>query len=155
MDLGRDVETNEVTGMGGLGLDAKGKLEVSGAQGGHVAVDEDDAFKGDTVSQYGQAIKDLFEEFQVEKGSTWDIWNDNTVLSDWIVQHPPAKYLGQSSSMLPVAEHCESGDDCDTEFHLKNCASDNDCKMKQFCQVKQDQGQPIYMSWTYILNALY
>ncbi len=102
------------------------------------------------ITTYGQAIVDLFSEFGVKKGITWDISTNAVASSDWIVQHPPAEYSGQSSSMLPVAETCDSGDDCDTEFHLKKCTEDSDCKRKEFCQVQQDTGKPdtiIYLNF--------
>lgn len=84
----------------------------------------------------------MLVKFKVERGDSWDIFHDGSTLSDsdWIVQHPPTKYLGKSSGMLPVAEVCDSGDDCNTEFQLKSCVSDKDCKRKKFCPVKEDTG---------------
>jgi len=86
------------------------------------------------LSKYGKAIVNIFERFNVQVGDTWDVFGDAEFDEDWIVQHPPVEYFGQPSKGLPVPGLCEEGDnECDKEFGLFKCGTDDNCTGKKIC----------------------
>jgi len=88
----------------------------------------------ESLSRHGKAIVNMFERYNVQVGDTWDVFGDAEFEDDWIIQHPPPEYLGKPSSELPVPELCTEGDaDCNTDFGLKTCVTDDDCGGRKVC----------------------
>eukprot|EP00588_Corethron_pennatum_P008841 CAMPEP_0194274128 /NCGR_PEP_ID=MMETSP0169-20130528/7286_1 /TAXON_ID=218684 /ORGANISM="Corethron pennatum, Strain L29A3" /LENGTH=1429 /DNA_ID=CAMNT_0039017245 /DNA_START=34 /DNA_END=4320 /DNA_ORIENTATION=- len=85
------------------------------------------------LSKYGKAIVNIFERFNVQVGDTWDVFGDAEFDNDWIVQHPPVKYIGNASKELPVPQMCNEGNDCNKAFGLKTCTKEADCERKKIC----------------------
>lgn len=83
----------------------------------------------------GDKVIEFLESHDVERGATWNVWEESYAEPDWIVQHPDPSYLGQSEQFLPVAETCNSTSDCDLDYHLQTCTTSKDCARKQFCPV--------------------
>ncbi len=88
----------------------------------------------ESLSRHGKSIVETFERYNVEVGSTWDVFGDAEFEDDWIIQHPPQQYFGNSSRFLPLPELCKEGDEnCNTEFGLKICKTDADCIARKLC----------------------
>jgi len=88
----------------------------------------------ESLSRYGKSIVEMFERYNVKVGPTWDVFADAEFEEDWIIQHPPREYVGKSSLDLPVAKTCKEGEDnCNAEFGLKTCQTDDDCERVKVC----------------------
>lgn len=113
------------------------------------------------LSRYGKAIVEQLDEHYVTKGITWDIWHDAVFEDDWILQHPPPKYIGQPSRNLNVPQCCTLGQannhqllapcdpnvtsqECNFDFGLFKCDTDDDCNVKEFF-VKPDGAEGPYL----------
>ena len=122
----------------------------------HSAQQITDSILTDPLSRYGKAIVEKLDEYYVSRGITWDIWHDAVFEDDWILQHPPQSYIGQSSVNLNVPECCidtegannaaqltapcnaenrtadDSANVCNFDFGLYKCDTDADCGAKDF-----------------------
>ena len=91
-------------------------------------------------SGLGDVVINFLDSHDVDRGSTWDVWEENYATPDWIVSHPGRNFLGQSERFLPVAETCDTqilddGRNCDLDYHLVKCVTDDDCLPKELCPV--------------------
>lgn len=123
------------------------------------------------LSRYGKAIVEKLDEHFVSRGITWDIWHDAVFEDDWILQHPPPKYIGQPSRNLNVPQCCtdgainnpellapcnglhETSQECNFEFGLYRCETDDDCNAKEFF-VRPDGGTGPYLTQDEIERCL-
>jgi len=64
---------------------------------------------------------------------TWNVSSNNHLEGDWILETPLFDHW-QSTSTLPVAERCDSGAGCDTNFRLRRCETQADCTGGGICR---------------------
>ncbi len=72
------------------------------------------------------------------KGRVWDITADATLADDWTLETPPSHTWGGWAASFDVVEPCDAGDsDCDPDFELRTCSSDDDCADGGTCTTLQ------------------
>lgn len=88
-------------------------------------------------SHVSQAVVDAVEtpDFEPWHGRLWNITPEGELPDSWIFETPPADTWGGSAADLEVVESCDEGEsDCDADFGLVECSSDEDCRHGGTCQ---------------------
>ncbi len=115
-----------------------------GAGGGPDAAsqDRDDAGAGGqaTPSHVSQAVVDALGGAARAgwEGRLWNVTSGAELPESWIFETPPADSWGGSAAEVEVAEPCDAEDagdgDCDPDFGLLHCSTDDDCDGGGSCE---------------------